>query len=226
MLKVYDELQDSLQILESFFALRIDVSDVGNSELCDLFGLDDAASRIPDVAQICPFELTLLLEAFNESQQNWKKLQWFERVNADAVGKILDKLGRREQADNLSYRKIRSRWQVLRTEWDNEVSVNLERIRSLIADANNGLALPRRTTGKSLYLARAFSSHPWSKAFIDEIIQAAQSGDFNFVIEALASKSSIPKVSERMLRNLASDLLRFSIMMRPEQAKTFLYLLP
>ncbi|KAH8906135.1 GDPD-domain-containing protein [Coniochaeta sp. PMI_546] len=224
-LKVYDKLQDSLQMLESFFTLRIEILRTSESELCDLFGLDVASSRIPDAAQICPFELTLLLEAFQEFQQDWRKLHWFVRVNTDAVDRIIEKLGRREQVDSASYRNIGSRWQSLREEWKNELSRGLERLRVLITDVTDGLASPRRGRGTSLYLARAFLPRPWSVPVTDEVIQAVQRGDFNFVIKALGFQGHVSKLSERKLQALAADLLRFSVMLRPEQAKEICNLL-
>ncbi|OIW26064.1 GDPD-domain-containing protein [Coniochaeta ligniaria NRRL 30616] len=228
-LQVYDELNSSLVSLDSFLAQRIQILDIAYSELCDLFGLDVGhigRAKIPDPTNICPFELTLLLEAFHEFQQEWKKIHWFVRVNTDAVERILNKLCRLQRADNPSYIDIRLRWHPFRTHWDQETSGGLGMLSSMIADAKHGLDPMWRRPGKSLYLARAFDTHPWSKPFTDEVIQAAQSGDFNFVIEALASKSPMPKVSERELQNLTSDLLRFSVMLRPQQVKAFLHLLP
>lgn len=216
-------------MLQSFFAKRIHILETLDSELCDLFGLDAESPRIPEPTRICPFELALILQACLDSRHDWQKLQWWERVNTDAVERILGKLGRREQADNPSCRVIGSRFQALRKVCDSKISSGLERLRFLMADAKAGVAPPLPTSGMSLYLARVDFPRPWSKPFTDDVIQAVQSGNSAFVVEALTSTSSMPGVSGQEIRKLTSELLRYSIMLRldePDQTRTFLRLLP
>lgn len=213
-------------MLQSFFATRIHTLETLDSELCDLFGLDTQSPRIPEPGQICQSELTLILEACLESRNDWQKLQWFERVNTDAVERILGKLGRREQADNPSYCNIGSRYRALRSLVAKKISGGLKRLRYLITDANDGLDLPGPTSGKSLYLARVDFPRPWSKPFTEDVIQAVQSGNSAFVVEALTSMRSMLGISEQESRMLVSELLRYSIMLSPNQVRVFLGLLP
>lgn len=213
-------MKASLDRLEAFFELRYRITDATDEEICDLFHLDPESTGIPDAAQVCPLELTLLLEAFHEFHQDLRKVHWFQRVNTEAVERILAKLGRRGQAADPSYRKIRTRWEALRTGWDKDLSRHLQRYDSLIADASGGLRDPQRTTGKSLYLARVldFGSRPYA----DEILQAVQSGNSRFLIEAFGVETFRFDVSPDTVEELASDVLRYSVMLRPALAEALL----
>jgi len=215
-------LQATFRRLESFITLRFKIVDTADEELCSLFDLDFDSSRIQDAGQICPFELTVLLEAFHEFQQDLKNLHWFQRVNTEAVERILGKLERRQQTVAPSYLNIRAQWRDLRTRWDRDLPRRLHRYGSLIGDANGGLREHRRATGRSLFLERAFSG--WNKWYADQVIQAIQSGNFKFVVKAFDPETTRFDVSPDELSDLFPEVLQYAAMVRPVQASALLVL--
>lgn len=226
--KVYDELQASLDKLDAFIKQRLRITDTADEELCKLFDLDLQSTTIPDAAQVCPFELTLVLEAFLELRQDLRTLQWLERVNTEAVERILAKLGRREQADRPSYRGVCGRWEPLRTEWDRDFALRLGRYDALIADATDGLRDAQRRTGKSLYFARYLRQSSLSRSFVEQYGQTVLDGDSLSAIKVIAFLASADRpildVSVKELEELGSELLRYSVMLRPSQANPSLIL--
>ncbi|KAB5549990.1 Glycerophosphoryl diester phosphodiesterase family-domain-containing protein [Coniochaeta sp. 2T2.1] len=191
-----------------------------------MFGIDHTRP-IPDAERVCPFELTLILDTIQEFQEELHRLIWFSRVNMDAVDRIIQKLERRGHAENPVHRRTVDDWRRQQTERVTEASRSYHDLVTMIQSTENALSADsRRTKGKSLYLQRVLNPDPWSKQFTKQIYRTIQKGDFLFVVEAIASKSSMPIVSEQQLQSLAGDLFRYAVMFWPEQAKAFLFLEP
>lgn len=221
-LAAYAELKNSLKLLASFFTLRFRALDIADAELCDLFALNPGSAAIADAADVCPLELTLLLEAFVEFHQELRKLQWFARVNFEAVEKILRKLWRRWEASSPFYCEIQTQWQEFKIIWIEQLHSRLDRCVKLIADIDGGLAPPRQDTGKSLYLTRAFHGRPWPQTVTDPIIQALRGGNSDLITEAVAN---IPDISAQEVQALVGDLLRYSVLLAPGHSNALLALL-
>ncbi|RYO73962.1 hypothetical protein DL766_006109 [Monosporascus sp. MC13-8B] len=224
--EVYKHLDTSISALDAFLRLRFKYVSAVEAELCEAFGLDMEPAAIPDAVEICPFELTLLLDAFSEFQQDLKKLQWFEKLNADAIGRILAKLERYGQADSPTYRNIQSRWQALQPAWETKLFDRLSRLARLITDISGGLALPERAKGRSLYLAHALRQSPWPQASANALQQSFLAGDADPVIQLLISTQTKQNVLKQSSPHLVRDLLKFSAVRVPAQYEALLVLLP
>ncbi|RYP49791.1 hypothetical protein DL768_004578 [Monosporascus sp. mg162] len=225
-LEVYKHLDTSISALDAFLQLRFKYLSAVEAELCGVFGLGVEPTAIPGAVEICPFELTLLLDAFSEFQQDLKKLQWFEKLNTDAIGRILAKLERYGQADSPTYRNIQSRWQALRPAWETKLFDRLSRLARLIADISGGLAPPERAKGRSLYLAHALRQSSWPQASANALQQAFLSGDADPVIQLFISTHTKQDVLKQNSLHILRDLLKFSAVRMPAQYEALLVLLP
>lgn len=211
-------MQASLDKLEAFFKLRLRITDAADEELCELFDLTLQSASIPDADRVCPFELTLLLEAFHEFRQDLRTLQWLERVNTEAVDRILAKLGRRDDADSPSYRSICARWEPLRTGWDRDLALRLSRYDALIADASDGLRDPQRVGRKSLYFLRYLQQCSALRPSVDQYLRTIfsdDSQDASGVIKWQHDADDLLDVSDRQIADLCSEMLRYQVMLRP-----------
>lgn len=177
----------------------------------------------------CPAELALLHEAFSQIQQDVKKLQWFARVNTDAVARIFAKLDRYGQAEASSFRCSQAQWHELHPGWESQLLHRLDRLDGLMADTDRHLSLSQittGTTGKSLYLAHAFRQNTCRQVSTDAVQHALQTGGLTCVIQLMTSTKPKLSASDQGFLNLIHSLLDFSAMCAPEQFKALLDLLP
>ncbi|KAK3935169.1 Glycerophosphoryl diester phosphodiesterase family-domain-containing protein [Diplogelasinospora grovesii] len=223
--KVFEHLEIGISTLESFYRHQFESLDAVEKELCDLYGFTTAPTRVENASEICPFELTLLLEAFSEFQLDLKKLQWFERVNTDAVTRVFAKLERYGEKEGPFYRRSLARWRALQSAWEIQLFDRLRRLDVLIADIDRGLTLPKRNEGRSLYLARVFRQNPCPQAVTDAVEQALQHGDIGFIVQLLRSSDVKLGVLEQTSKNLIRALLIFSAVRVPAHYEALLALL-
>lgn len=175
---------------------------------------------------MCHSDLRFLLESFTEVERHLKKVQWFERVNADGVNGILAKLERYGQAGIPSYQYTKTRWLELQRVWETHLLSRLDRIGGLIVDIQDAVALPEQATRTSLYLDRALRQYPCPRFRTGALQHTLQHGGAASVFKLLISANTPPDVLEPNIQNLIRELLRHSAMILPQQVAALLASLP
>lgn len=224
--EVYKHLDTSVSALDTFLQLRFKYSSAVEAEICGVFGLGKEPSAVPNATKICPFELTLLLDTFSESQQDLKKLQWFKKLNAAAVNRILSKLERYGQADTVSYRTIQARWQATQLMWETKLVDRLSRLAGVVDDITEGLSAPERAMGASLYLTHAFRQSPWSQAPASALQQPFPAGAVDPFIRLFTPAHAEHDALKHSSSHLIRGLVKFAAVRLPTQYEQLLVMLP
>lgn len=225
--QICERLDANISALDSFLWQQINSVIEIEEEVYELFDFDPKSLKT--ASEICPFELTLLVDSWIEFQRNLKKLEWFARINIEAVDRILDKLKEHgtPDSDHVDRLEVQDRWHELRSAWEAELSLRLNRIKGLITNASAGLSLPGRMTGKSIYLDRILRQRHGTlhQDSMGAVRSALEAGDVDRTVQSLASAQPQTK-GDTNYTSLLRDMVIFSALFLPAQYETLLALVP
>lgn len=170
--------------------------------------------------------MAFLLGAFSELQLDLEKLRWLEGFNAEAVARIFDKLDRCGQADITRVSRYRAWWQGFQSRWEARLVTDLEKMGGIIDSIHDGLALPGRTNGRSLFFTRVFGQRSYPQISPDAVRKALERADAGLVIQQLASANTKFDLTESGYPGLVRSLLLFSVVSLPTQYEALLTLVP
>jgi glycerophosphodiester phosphodiesterase len=153
--KLYSEtyacLNSNIETLKSFRKDKYDFWRRSETELCNSYGISISISIIPALNEVDEYELKQLLEAFGEIRKGLMRLQWYDRVNQDAVHRIYAKIDRCCKSVGRSHAGHESRRMESQFAWGITCLEEVERLDRWVANidrARSQSGPPRR----SLYL--------------------------------------------------------------------------
>lgn len=161
-------------------------------------------------------ELLLLLNAYTDLQRELSKVQWFDRLNQDAVWRIFTKLERLGQGKTSLHSRHRTRWFMLQDALGSTFALNLDSLDLFVAELRRTVTEAKSGTGSSLFLVRALEQHSFNLSFRDALNLALRGGETDPVkiLESIQQEQKTPHLS---LQSLLHDVLEYSVLIRPNQ---------
>ena len=224
-----EHLGKAIYALECFLTLQEGISEIMEGQFCVFFGLgtvDPAA--IPDIEKVRPFELRVLFEAYSDVHQHLKKVQWFERVNAEGLQRIFSKIHRRGNEASEPYHSLEAQWSAKQAEKETRLLSRLDRIGGLRESLEHALSLPEPPESISLYLQHFPSRNSGStRRHMNDMQQALRNGDVDALVQLVMTPPTLPaEGSQASYQQAIPDLLRFSMLLNSEQSSALLRTLP
>lgn len=226
MADVYGSLDATMSCLDWFFRQQFDALSAAQTELWDLFASRVEPAVVLGFNELDSAQLKFLRGASTELEQDLEKIHWFERVNSEAVSRILAKLERCGQTDSSPY-DLQTRWQELQQEWGGR----LLHFRHVIGRLVNGDVKELRArsgspTNRYQFLAHTLNKESKLQIPDGAVHEAVQNGKLDLIIHHLKSVHAELSVMESGYSGLIGNLLRFSLVSLPAQHDTLLALVP
>ncbi|KAH9908657.1 Glycerophosphoryl diester phosphodiesterase family-domain-containing protein [Xylariomycetidae sp. FL2044] len=215
---IYEDLDSDLQALDIFRQRQTEWFYQQERQLRALFDWPEAPSALPSTTNLDWIELIFLRQEYRELRSHAQKLQWFDRVNRDAVDKIFFKVESRitAKADSILYQKVKTRWLSLRTDMEESYHEIARSLRTLEAAIGTRLELlePDRP---SPYLRRLLPVTGNLRVTLDELEKMLDEDDLSSFVKCFRlgdeDLTSVPLASS--LRKALYSLLHYSLWTRP-----------
>ena len=128
--------------------------------VCKRYGIALYHSAIPYLEDVHHYELNDLLEAFIELRKDSRKLQWYDRVNQEAIHRIFAKVEKFSNITCQSHEDAKSRWIKLHLRWGTQCMKDAERLNKFVASISRALSHAQSDSMcKSLYLKNTCDRH-------------------------------------------------------------------
>ncbi|KND88636.1 Glycerophosphodiester phosphodiesterase GDE1 [Tolypocladium ophioglossoides CBS 100239] len=164
-LEAYRCLDGDISALDTFRQSQAHSLCRSEESLRSRFNISYQPSESLQVHGVDHGELTVLLNAFKGLERDLAKLQWFDRVNEDALDKTFGRLDRLGQKNGSPYHDLQHRWLRTRATMDESSDRISKRLRAQVATIRQELAMPTSNGIKSLLLCVHLSSpHALSSA--------------------------------------------------------------
>lgn len=220
-------MDTAISSLNSFFQSHFDALDVVETELWEFFASRVEPIVVPSANELDAAQLTFLLRAFSEIEQDLKELHWFEYVNTEAVSRIISKLERYGQAGSPLHLRFQAQWQKSQRTWEMRLLALLDRIgRLLNEDIQDSLKSSGSPTDRHHFLAHAFNQESCPQIPDDAAREAAQTGNLGPIIQYMEFANTESSIMESGYSSLIRSLLRFSVVSSPAQHEALLRFIP
>ncbi|EER25756.1 Glycerophosphoryl diester phosphodiesterase family protein [Coccidioides posadasii C735 delta SOWgp] len=178
----YEYLESDINVFKTFHQLLYSFLEHQERALCSTYGLRFPVLTIPDLASLHECEPRHILESILELQADLARLQWYDRVNGEALSRLCDKL-EKINGGNSPRRLLVD----VQPTFDAQCNSDGERLRSLEKDITRSLRDRKAQAPlRSLFLSKA--KFPF--AIYPEHVLTAIVGDRDTVLSELLAQYS------------------------------------
>jgi glycerophosphodiester phosphodiesterase len=133
-LELHSCLSCNIDALIAFQSSKHDILHRKQAEICKRYGLSPNPYVVPGLEEADHHELTDLLEAFTELRKDLKKLQWYNRVNQEAIDRVYGKLRKYSSFIDRPYENHQAKWLDSQLASESQCLKDAERLDELVAD--------------------------------------------------------------------------------------------
>ncbi|POR31633.1 Glycerophosphodiester phosphodiesterase GDE1 [Tolypocladium paradoxum] len=213
--EAYHCLDQNISALDKFGQSQAHSLSRAVESLRSRFNISHQPSEFLQISGVHHGELTVLLNAFEGLERDLAKLQWFDRVNQDALEKTFGRLHRLGQSNAGPYHDLKDRWLRTRATMDESSGHISERLRAQLAAIRQELAVSLPNGGESLLLRVHLSSpHALSSATY-ALHRSLPIGEPTSNVTMLDSLSHELGMTRQKLQAFMRDALMHSILFQP-----------
>ncbi|WEW59841.1 hypothetical protein PRK78_005322 [Emydomyces testavorans] len=144
----YESLSGNVDTFTAFRQAKYSVVVQKERELCSRYGLNYPLVTIPNLGSLDEIESKDLVKSVIDLQTDLAKLQWFDRVNGEAISRLYDKLGKVGDSNDQ-----RTSWAEVKSTYDEQCGSNIERLKELESDIIHSLQYHKsKLSRQSLFL--------------------------------------------------------------------------
>lgn len=193
------------------------------TELRKCYGTVLHLSAIPALEEVDPYELKDLLEAFIELRKDLRKLQWYDRVNQDAIHRIYAKLEKFSKTIGQSHHDYKSSWIKSQLAWGTQCLKDVERLNKLVADISRARSHAQSgSTRRSLYLKYICDQQSPALVYPSAVYHAIRDDQPLALAKLLEQKTLNNGALGSRFQALLYSLLEFSMMSQSRRCARFL----
>lgn len=195
------------------------------TEFCKRYGIELHLSAIPALEEVDDHELKDLLEAFTELRQDLAKLQWYDRVNQDAIHRIYTKLEKFSKTIEPSHHDHKSKWINLQLDWETQCMKHVARLNKTVADISLASSKSQfDSMRRSLYLENICDLQSPVLVYPSAEYHAIRDDQPSTLVKLLEQKILNNESPISHLQALLSGLLEFSMTCQSRRCTNILLL--
>ena len=211
-LELYAHFKGDIDVFNTFHSGKYEILHLKEIELCKRYGLVPHISVIPGLEEVDYYELKVLLEAFIELRRDLTKLQWYERVNQDAIQRIYAKIEEFSKSVGRSHHDHKPRWLESQLACEIQCLKDVERLNELVADISRACSLAQSgSTRKSLYLKNISDQHSPSLIYPRALHRAVKDDQVSTLAKLLEQRTLNDGALDSHFKAFLYGVLQFSI---------------
>lgn len=209
---VYTLLDGSIDSFSGFQYEKYQLLYERGAELCRMYGVAPEAHILPKTYDANCYEVGNFLRAIVELRKDSEKLQWYSRVNDEAIHRIYAKLERHGNLVEHFHQGHKSKWIKSKSDRDTLCSKFNERLNALIADITRVRADANlHATTRSLCVQRTSGQHLRASAYDTSLLSFLINDEPSNLVNQLEEMHLRNRTQDSYFQGLIYDLANLSI---------------